>query len=145
MEGRILAVDFGTKRLGVAVSDALGLTAQGLPTLDRTNLLRDLAALRELAKEYGVREIIVGNPLSADGSPNEMSRRAAVFARKLGEQAGLPVTLWDERLSSAEANRVLRGSGASLGKRRRAVDRLAAVLILQNYLDWRGASHSPPF
>ncbi|HLI30249.1 MAG TPA: Holliday junction resolvase RuvX [Terriglobia bacterium] len=137
MEGRILAIDFGMKRFGLAVSDALGLTAQGLPTLERTNLNRDLSALETLIREYEVQEIILGNPLSKDGSASPMSGRVDEFAQKLGKRTGRAVKLWDERLTSAEAQRMLHASGIGLSKRQRAVDRVAATLILQSYLDWR--------
>lgn len=134
---RILAVDFGVRRLGVAVSDPSGVVALGLPTIERTNLAADMARLGEYISEYGAGEIIVGHPLSKSGGKNAMSRRAAEFAAKLGERLGCRVSLWDERLTSAEANRMLRGAGLGVEKRRRAVDRVAATLILQNYLDWR--------
>lgn len=137
MKERILAVDFGLRRLGLAVSDPLGIVAQGLPTLDRKNAANDLSALESLAAEYAVREIIVGHPLSKSGMENAISRRAAEFAEKLRQRVSCEVKLWDERLTSAEANRMLRSSGIGLEKRRRAVDRVSAVLILQNYLDWR--------
>lgn len=140
MNHRILAIDFGLRRLGAAVSDPSGVVALGLPTIERTNFAADMARIGELIAEYGageVIEIIVGRPLSKSGEENAMSRRAAGFAQKLSERLGCRVTLWDERLTSAEANRVLRGAGLGVEKRRRAVDRVAATLILQNYLDWR--------
>lgn len=134
---RILAIDFGLKRIGLAVSDALGLTAQGLPTLGRTRLKDDLAKLCEFAREYSVERVIVGNPLGHGGGETSMSRRAAEFADKLRRCLSCPVELWDERLTSVEANRLLRSSGISIGKRRQAADRVAAILLLQNYLDYR--------
>ena len=142
MKPRILAIDFGTRRLGLAVSDPLGVVAQGLPTLERTALAGDLAAIARLMAEYEVREVIVGQPLSKNGEENQMSRRAAAFAEKLRQRAGCAVKLWDERLTSAEANRVLRDAGIGLDKRRRAVDRVAATLMLQNYLDWRSGHNT---
>ncbi len=144
MDGRILAIDFGMKRFGLAVSDPLGLTAQGLPTLERTNLKCDFSALEALIREYEVQEIILGNPLSKDGSASAMSGRVDEFAQKLGKRVGCVVKLWDERLTSAEAQRMLRSSGISPGKRQRAVDRVAATLILQGYLDWRSHCGQPP-
>lgn len=130
-----MAIDFGLRRLGVAVSDPLGMVAQGLPTIERRNIASDLLALEALIEEYSVREIILGNPISKDGSTNAMSERVEGFAAKLRGRVSCPVRLWDERLTSAEALRVLRDSGASLAKRRHAVDRVAASLILQSYLD----------
>jgi putative Holliday junction resolvase len=134
---RILAIDFGLKRLGLAVSDPLGITAQGLPTLQRTRLEEDLRRLGRLAEEYSAETVILGNPLGLSGGATEMSRRVAEFAEKLRKQLKCPVELWDERLTSVEANRVLRDSGMGIGKRRQAADRVAATLLLQNYLDYR--------
>ncbi|HET7101495.1 MAG TPA: Holliday junction resolvase RuvX [Terriglobia bacterium] len=136
-QGRILAVDFGLRRLGVAASDPLGIVAQGLPTVQRKNMAADLAALEALAEEYSVVEVILGNPLSQSGEETAISRRVEAFAEKLRRRLSCPVKLWDERLTSAEANRMLRSSGMGLRKRQRAVDQVSAVLILQNYLDWR--------
>jgi putative Holliday junction resolvase len=133
---RILGIDFGTKRMGLAVSDALGITAQGLPTLERTRLADDLERLRALVDEYSVERVLVGNPLGHRGGETGMSQRVAEFAEKLRQRLPCPVDLWDERLTSAEANRALRESGISIGKRQRAVDRVAAVLLLQSYLDY---------
>jgi putative Holliday junction resolvase len=133
---RILAIDFGMRRMGLAVSDALGMTAQGLPTLARTRVEDDLRKIQELAEEYSTERVIVGNPLGHGGGETTMSRQAAEFAEKLRRRVNCPVLLWDERLTSVEANRALRAAGLSLGKRRRAVDRVAASLLLQNYLDF---------
>jgi len=135
--GRILAVDFGMKRMGLAVSDALGLTAQGLPSLARTRTPDDLRYIQQLAEEYSVERILLGYPLSQGGEETAMSREVADFAQKLRQCLTCPVELWDERLTSAEANRMLRSSGISIEKRRRAVDRVAATLLLQSHLDWR--------
>lgn len=137
MLGRILAIDFGARRIGLAVSDGLGITAQGLATLERTQFDRDLRHIAALAEEYAVDHVIVGNPLSASGRDNAMSLRVATFAEKLRRYVHCPVELWDERLTSAEANRVLRESGISIEKRRRAADRVAVTLLLQQYLDRR--------
>jgi len=136
MSGRILAIDFGTKRVGVAVSDALGITAQGLPTLERTRLRDDLEHLASVVAEYEVERVLVGNPVGHSGGETAMSAQAAEFAEKLRRRVPCPVELRDERLTSAEANRTLRDSGMSIAKRQRAVDQMAAVLILQGYLDY---------
>lgn len=136
-QGRILAIDFGLRRLGVAVSDPLGIVAQGLPTIERKNTAADLTALEALAEEYSAGEVILGNPLSKSGGETAISRRVEEFAERLRRRLSCPVKLWDERLTSAEANRMLRSSGMGLRKRQRAVDQVSAVLILQNYLDWR--------
>ena len=123
--------------MGLAVSDALGITAQGLPTLERVRREDDLRRIQELVEEYSAERVIVGNPLGHGGGETAMSRRAAKFAEDLRRRLSCPVQLWDERLTSVEANRSLRESGLSLGKRRRAVDRVAATLLLQSYLDFR--------
>jgi putative Holliday junction resolvase len=134
---RILAIDFGTKRLGLAISDPLGITAQGLPTRERTRLEDDLRYVESLAAEHSVERVIVGNPLSHTGGSTAMSERAGSFAEKLRKRLGCAVELWDERMTSVEANRVLRESGIGIEKRRRAVDRVAATLLLHGYLDYQ--------
>ena len=136
MGQRILAIDFGTKRIGLAVSDALGMTAQGLPTLQRTRVADDLAHVQTLVEEYSVERVLVGNPLGHAGGETAMSKLAAEFAEKLRRRLPCPVELRDERLTSVEANRTLREAGLSIGKRQRAVDRVSAVLLLQGYLDY---------
>jgi putative Holliday junction resolvase len=124
------------RRIGLAVSDALGITAQGLPTLPRTRLEDDLRKLQELTVEYSTERVIVGNPLGHGGGETAMSRKVAEFAEKLRRRVSCPVDLRDERLTSVQANRALRDSGLTLGKRLRAVDRVAATLLLQSYLDF---------
>ncbi len=131
--GRVLGIDPGERRVGLAVSDPLGITAQGLDTFDRRT--GDLMAhLLRVISEYEVAQVVVGHPVSMSGRPNVSSQKAEALAHEIERAAGLPVCLWDERLSSVEANRVLAGSRAKKG----ATDRVAAVLILQNYLDSRG-------
>jgi putative pre-16S rRNA nuclease len=132
----VLAIDFGMKRMGLAVSDALGITAQGLPTLQRTRLDVDLEKIRELTEEYSTERVLVGNPLGHGGGETAMSRKAAEFAEKLRRRVGCPVELRDERLTSVEANRALRETGLTPGKRQKAVDRVAATLLLESYLDY---------
>jgi putative Holliday junction resolvase len=137
LPARILAIDFGTKRMGLAISDALGITAQGLRTLERTNMENDLRAIKSLVNVYSAERVILGNPVGHGGNKSAMSERVAAFAEKLRRILDCPVELWDERLTSVEANRMLRDSGISIEKRRRAVDRVAVTLLLQGYLDWR--------
>ena len=132
---RILALDLGKKRIGLAISDPLGLTAQGLPNLERTNKRADLAALAALAREREAGLILMGNPLNMGGSEGRQSAWVHEFAEALERQTGLPVQFWDERLTTVEANRVLRSSGISISKRAAAVDRLSATILLQSYLD----------
>ena len=139
--GRILAIDYGSRRMGLAVSDALGITAQGLETMQRRNRRADLKYLERLIREYEVKEIVLGYPLKMSGDQGPQSEKVAEFGAVLRQQFGLPVQLWDERLTSAEANRVLREAELSIEKRARAVDRMAAVLILQSFLQARGASN----
>jgi len=136
---RILALDLGARRIGLALSDPLGLTAQGLPTLIRTNRRKDLEALARLVAERQVSRIIVGYPLDMSGREGTQAAAARRFAQELARVTGVCVELHDERLTTAQAQRLLRSSGVSLRKRTRAVDRLAAVLILQNYLESRAA------
>ncbi len=137
LRGRILAIDFGTRRLGVAVSDALGVTAQGLPTIERRGREEDLRQIEKLVEEHSAVRVIVGNPLGQGGQETEMSRRVAGFAERLRGRLACPVDLWDERLTSVEATRVLRASGMGIEKRRRAADRVAVTLLLQSYLDFQ--------
>jgi putative Holliday junction resolvase len=132
---RILALDLGKKRIGLAVSDPLGITAQGLPTIERTNKRADLAALDAVIREWGVGLVLLGNPKNMGGSEGRQSAWVRDFATALSAHTGVPVQFWDERLTTVEANRVLRSSGISIAKRAAAVDRLSAVILLQSYLD----------
>jgi putative Holliday junction resolvase len=132
--GRILALDLGKKRIGMAVSDPLGITAQGLPTLERTTLRADAAAIDRIAEHYGVTLILLGLPLHMSGREGRQAEYTREFASYLSGRTGREVRLWDERLTSVEASRVLRESGISVAKRARAVDKLAAQLLLESYL-----------
>jgi putative Holliday junction resolvase len=134
-KGRILALDLGKKRIGLALSDPLGITAQGLPTLQRTNIRADLAALDHLIAEREVTLILMGHPLHMTGREGRQAEYTREFAGRLAEWTGVEIRFWDERLTTVEAQRVLRESGVSLAKRTRAVDRLAAVILLASYLD----------
>src|SRR5579864_8450206 len=135
--GRVLALDLGKRRIGLALSDELGVTAQGLETLERTNIREDLARLGQLAAEKNVALILMGNPLHMSGREGRQAEYAHDFGERLRKTTGLPVEFWDERLTTVEAQRVLRGSGISIQKRAKAVDRLAAVILLESYLDSR--------
>jgi putative pre-16S rRNA nuclease len=132
---RILALDLGKKRIGVAVSDPLGITAQGLPNLVRKNKRADLAELARLVEQWDAGLILIGNPLHMSGAEGRQSAWVREFAAALTGHIGRPVRLWDERLTTVEASRVLRSSGVSIEKRARAIDRLSAVILLQSYLD----------
>jgi putative Holliday junction resolvase len=135
ISGRILALDLGKRRIGLAVSDELGITAQGLETLQRTNIREDLATLAKLAANRNVSLILMGHPLHMSGDESRQADYTRDFARRLEEVTGLPTKFWDERWTSVQAERVLKQSGISIEKRARAVDRLAAVILLESYLD----------
>jgi putative Holliday junction resolvase len=135
LQPRILALDLGKKRIGLAISDPLGITAQGLPNLVRVNKRTDFAALEQLIRERQVSLILMGNPINMRGDEGRQSGWVREFAQALETRTGLAVKLWDERLTSVEAGRVLRSSGISIEKRAAAVDRLSAVILLQSYLD----------
>jgi len=137
---RILALDFGSKNIGLAVSDELGLTAQGLPTLRRSNKRNDLDHLRRVIRQFGVGEIVMGLPLRMSGAEGAQAEKVQAFAEELRRRFKLPVHLFDERLTSVEANRVLRETEMSIRRRAEVVDQLAAVLILQSFLELRRAA-----
>jgi len=132
---RILALDLGKRRIGLAISDPLGITAQGLPNLERTRKRGDLEALATILREHEVGLILMGNPVNMGGVEGRQSAWVREFAAALEKRTGLPIRFWDERLTTVEAQRVLRESGISLEKRAAAVDRLSAVILLQSYLD----------
>jgi putative Holliday junction resolvase len=140
--GRVLGLDVGARRIGVAVSDPLGITAQGLETLQRRTKRHDFEHLQRVIQEYDVREIVVGLPLRMSGAEGIQSDKMQVFAEELRKRFRLPVHLWDERLTSVEANRLLRETDLSIEKRGKAVDRMAAVLILQGWMEGKRASGS---
>jgi len=121
----------------MAVSDPLGITAQGLRTIRRSNKRRDFRELAAVIREYAVSEIVVGYPLRLSGATGTQSEKMQVFAGELRRKFGLPVHLWDERLTSSQANRILRDADLSIKKRGEAVDRMAAVLILQSWMEAR--------
>ena len=134
---RILGLDVGSKTIGMAVSDLLGITAQGLPTIRRSNKRKDFQQLAEVIHEYTISEIVVGYPLRLSGATGTQSEKMQVFAEELRRRFGVPVHLWDERLTSSQANRILRDADLSIKKRGEAVDRMAAVLILQSWMEAR--------
>ena len=133
--GRILALDLGKKRIGMAVSDELGITAQGLPTLERRNKRADFAALAVVIRENNIGQIVLGLPLRMSGEEGTQAEWVRTFADELQHQVGLPVNLRDERWTSKQAERVLVGSGVRHEDRKPAIDRLSAVILLQDYLD----------
>ena len=137
---RVLGLDVGTKTIGLAVSDPLGITAQGLETLRRKNKRSDFQQLEKLIRDYEIGELVVGYPLGMSGTEGKQGERMRSFAEELRQRFGLPVHLWDERLTTAQANRALREMEMSLERRRRMVDRMAAVLILQSWMDQKSDS-----
>src|SRR5277367_5630593 len=134
---RLMGLDVGDRRIGVAVSDPLGLTAQPILTLVRTNRRQDLKSLKRLIRKYGCSGIIVGNPLYMSGDQSPQAAKAQAFAQTLRDETGLPVHLWDERLTTTEAHRHLHASGRPGSEHRAVLDQVAAVLILQSFLDAR--------
>ena len=130
--GAVLAIDYGRRRLGLALSDALGVIARPLAVWQRTNRRGDLARIRDLCRRHSVGRIVVGWPIRLDGTPGEMAREAASFAERLRKYLGRPVDLADERLSSWEASQQLHETGARRGGK--PVDDVAATVILRDYL-----------
>jgi len=139
--GRILAIDFGARKIGLAVSDELGLTAQGLDTYYRGNKKADFDHLRRTIKQFNVAEIVMGLPLRMSGVEGIQAEKVHAFAEELRRKFKLPVQLFDERLTSVEASRLLRETEMSIRRRAEVVDQLAAVLILQSFLEYRQAAH----
>lgn len=136
---RYLAIDLGSKRIGVAVSDELGLTAQPVMTLLRKRNPRDdLRSLGRLARRFGVAGIVVGNPLHITGEAGRRALLTQEFATELGAMTGLPIRLWDERLTTEQAHRILYEAGRERREHKEMVDQVAAVLILQSFLDDAG-------
>ncbi|HHY37131.1 MAG TPA: Holliday junction resolvase RuvX [Firmicutes bacterium] len=134
---RLLGLDVGEKTIGVAVSDPLGLTAQGVEVIRRRGRERDLERLAELAQTYGVETIVIGLPKNMDGSLGKQAEQVMAFATLVQERLDLPVVLWDERLTTIAAERALLEADLSRGRRREVIDKMAAVLILQGYMDRR--------
>ena len=137
----MLGLDVGSKTIGVAVSDPLGITAQGLNTIRRKNKRLDFGQLERVIGQYQVTEIVVGYPLRMSGAEGSQAEKMQQFAEELRRRFELPVHLWDERLTSAQANRMLRETDLSIKRRGEVVDRLAAVLILQSWLDRRASGN----
>lgn len=134
---RVLCLDVGEKRIGVAVSDLLGLTAQGVATIHSEGVERDLVRVRALAEQYEAEKIVVGLPRNMDGSTGFQAERVKAFAQRLAEM-GYQIIYQDERLTTASARRTLIEGDVSRKKRKQVIDKLAAVYILQGYLDGGG-------
>ena len=132
---RILGLDYGEKRIGVAVCDELGITAQGLPTIVRKTKKHDLEILADLIKNYNVEKMVIGYPIRLDGSEGIQCEKVNRFAALLNTTFSLSVIKWPETLSTKEAEQILINSGVRWKKRKQKVDKLAACIILQGYLD----------
>ncbi len=132
---RIMSLDVGSRTIGIACSDALLMTAQGIETIRRTSLEKDFNRLQELISEYEVHELVVGMPKNMNGTKGERAEKTEEFVEKMKEVIDLPVTYWDERLSTVMAERQLIAADVSRKKRKSVIDKMAAVIILQGYLD----------
>ena len=150
---RVLAVDYGRRRIGLAVSDELGMTAQGIPTVHVRGVQEAVAAVAEVARGWAAGEVVVGLPLNMDGSRGPMAEAAEAFAGALGRTTGLPVYFQDERWTSLSARRAMAEMGMRTRGRKGEVDRIAATLLLDAYLQarssskgqaWGNAGHSEP-
>lgn len=134
-EMRTLALDIGKRRIGVAISDPLGLVARPVETMHSVSLNKDVAYVTDLAKSMEAEQIVVGDPIHMSGDPSPMSGRARKFGDLLAETSGLPIIYWDERLTSVEAERILLDSGVQPRNIRQQIDAVAAAVILQSYLN----------
>ncbi|MDE2848083.1 MAG: Holliday junction resolvase RuvX [Gemmatimonadota bacterium] len=142
--GRVLAVDFGERRVGLALSDSAGLIAQGLETLQTADTVEALASIVDFVEERQVREIILGLPVHMDGTAGEMAGKVEALADELRRKVSCDVRTWDERLTSVSARRAMHEMGSTTRGKKGSLDRIAATLLLQNYLDFcRGKAMEP--
>lgn len=132
---RVLGLDIGTKTIGIAVSDPLGLTAQSLITLQRKNRQKDIERLQKLIKEYGVELVVVGLPRNMNGTTGRQAENVISFAAKIEKELDVPVEYYDERLTTVAAGRLLLEADLSRKRRRKVIDRVAAAYMLQGFLD----------
>ncbi len=135
--GRTLAFDYGDRRIGIALSDPMGIAARPLMTLTRTTWPRDLERIHAIIREHEVRRIVVGLPLDMDGSRGVRARMTESFMERIRGATGLPVVPWDERLTTVQAERILISGDVRRARRRQVIDQVAAVIVLQAYLDSR--------
>jgi len=136
-KGRLLGLDYGSHRIGAALSDPLGITAQPLPAIRRHGERRDIEAIGDLVREYSVDGVVLGLPLMLNGTEGEQAKRARAFGERIAERLGVPVTTWDERMTTVQAERHLIASGVRREKRKELRDSLSALLLLQSLLDFR--------
>jgi putative Holliday junction resolvase len=141
---RILGLDFGSKVIGVAISDELTITAQPLTSIRRTGLEKDLSSILEIVAGYQVAEVVVGLPINMNGTKGESARKAEAFIEKLQGRLSSKIIPWDERMTTMAAERALLEGDVSRRKRRKVIDRVAAALILQGYLDSRSRKNENP-
>jgi putative Holliday junction resolvase len=135
--GRILGLDYGSHRIGTAVSDPLGITAQPLVAIRRQGESLDIDAVGDLVREYSVRTVLIGLPLHLSGEEGTQAKQARRFGEKIAERLGIPVETWDERMTTAQAERHLIASGVRRKRRKEIRDSLSAVILLQSALDYR--------
>lgn len=143
MATRILALDYGSKRMGVALSDELGWTAQPLETFERRTLERDIAHIQELVTRHDVREVLIGLPLRLDGGEGPAVQAVQCFIGRLGETLSVPIVTWDERMTTRAAEDLLIAADMSRKKRKGVVDRVAAAILLQGYLEAQTSANRP--
>jgi len=134
---RILGIDLGEKRIGISISDELGITAQGLPTISSVSEDEDLKSIKKIVDKYDVEKIILGLPKNMNGTLGKQAKKAISFAEKLKKTFQLPVELEDERLTTTKAEKLLIEDDRSRKKRKKVIDKMSAIIILQSYLDRR--------
>lgn len=132
---RTMGLDYGERRIGVAISDAFGWTAQGSEVIDRKLVKDELGRIAELVKQHEVDNVIVGLPKNMNGTIGPSGENCIAFAERLRQKLGLPVQLWDERLTTVAAERTLLEADVSRNKRKQVIDKMAAAILLQSYLD----------
>ncbi len=134
---RYLGIDFGTKRIGLAISDEMGIIAGKYDTLQSKGLKRDIECIKGIIEKEKIEKVVIGLPKNMDGSLSETAQKVGDFAKGIRKLTGIPVETWDERLSSISAEKVLIKGDVRRNKRKRVIDQLSAVIILQNYLDYQ--------
>ena len=132
---RILGLDVGQKTIGVAISDPLGFTAQGITTIRRERKVKDIEEVKKICKEYNVETIVIGLPKNMDNSIGFAGEKIMEFSQLIKEEVDIPIEFWDERLTTVAAHRAMLEADLSRGKRKKIVDKIAATYILQGYLD----------
>lgn len=133
---RILGLDYGQKRIGVAICDEMGVVARSLKAIERNTIERDIAEIKRLTDEFDVEKIVIGYPLTLDGKEGVQCRRVSRFSQMIEDRLSLPVVKWDESLSTKEAEDILIEADMGRRKRRKKIDKMAAAIILQRYLDF---------